>query len=496
MVTGTNPGRHGIYDFGVRSEGRYEPRLVTSRDCCQPDMFRLLSQAGKRVGAFNVPLSYPPAGASGFIVTGMHTPHLEAGCYPKALSGEILRTAPDYAIDVMSHWYEEPDVFLADVYRMLEARRKVALHLWRRYRPDVFMPVFVAADRIQHALWGESFPPPDGPHSDLRGGEVFRIYQALDNILGEFLASLEEDEVLFLVSDHGFGPLHKDVYLNALLEQTGLLKSHVTAGSGTTDWKRNVAIQLRAALSNGHRPSAWRRHLQKTVVPLLSGSHRSVESRSIDWSRTRAYSHGMFGNVYINVAGREPAGVVKPGKDYEATLCRLVDELEAFRDPEDGQPVVDHVLLGRDLYYGPAAKQAPDLVLVMRDYAYMTRGGRELGGDRLVSAPGMNHTGNHRLDGCLVVAGQGVGPSGRLNGASIMDICPTVLGLMGAASGPLDGLPLEEVFSGRSLQNASCDTPGWSEPMSPRAAAPRERGLRADERAIVESRLRGLGYLD
>ena len=476
MVTGTNPGRHGIFDFGVRCDGRYEPRLATSRDCREPDMFGLLSRAGRRVGAFNVPLTYPPSGVNGFMVTGMHTPHLEAGCYPRALAGEIRQIAPDYSIDVMSYWYEQREAFVSDVYRMLEARRKAALHLWRRYRPDLFMAVFVAADRIQHALWAESFPSSGEIENDVIGGEVFRVYKALDDILGEFQDELEDGDVLFLVSDHGFGPLYKDVYLNTFLQQTGLLVTHPVKRSGETRWYRYPKRTL-------------------PHIPAIGSPGKTI--RSIDWSRTKAYSHGMFGNVYINTAGREPAGIVQPGSEFQAALGQLVDELTDFRDPQDGQPVVDHILLGRELYRGPAVTQAPDLVLIMRNYAYMTRGGREFDGDRLVSAPKVNHSGNHRLDGCLVVAGQGVAPSGRLPCASIMDICPTVLGLLGAnAPAHLDGVPLTDVFPGRRLTPPQREGVFREALPSQGQANPTGREFHADERATVESRLRGLGYLD
>ena len=476
MVTGTNPGRHGIYDFGVRCEGRYEPRLATSRDCREPNMFDLLSRAGRRVGAFNVPLSYPPSGVNGFMVTGMHTPHLEAGCYPRALAAEIRRVAPDYSIDVMSYWYEQNEAFVADIYRMLEARRKAALHLWRRYRPDLFMAVFVAADRIQHALWAESFPPPEEPGGDTDGGEVFRAYKALDDILGEFLDELAEEDALFLVSDHGFGPLHKDVYLNTFLEQAGFLVTHPKKSSGHSDWRRYV-------------PNLHRRFT-------ASGSDDAT-LRTIDWSRSQAYSHGMFGNVFINTAGREPAGIVKPGPDLEATTRRVADELTRFLDPEDGHPVVDHVLRGREIYRGPATAQAADLVLIMRDYAYMTRGGREFDGGKLVSAPKVNHSGNHRLDGCLVVAGGDVPQNGRLPSASIMDICPTVLGLLGATiPATIDGVPLREAFPGHRFSSLRQAVSSRESPPEIFRRSPAEEILQPDESATIESRLRGLGYLD
>ena len=406
MITGTNPGRHGIYDFGARCTDSYRLRLTTSLDNRVPDMFEILSRNGKTVGSVNIPLSFPPRPVRGLMVTGMHTPRLELGCYPEALAGEIRRVVPEYMIDAMSYNYDDRQRFLEHAYGMLEARAELAHHLWSNYPLDLLFVVFVAADRIQHALWRESFPG-GKPSSDGEGeGEVYKVYRALDDVLGSFVYDLRDDDVLFVVSDHGFGPLYKDVFIDRYLEAAGLL-----------------------------------RFVQRSDSRPMRSAH------GIDWHRTLAYSHGMFGNVYINLAGREPEGVVQPGREYARVVDRTARALEKCLDPEDGLPLVDHVLHKDDLYSGQASDAAPDLVVIMRDYACMARGGRELHGNAFVSAPLVAHTGNHRLDGCLAVAGAGVRPGLSLPCSSIMDVFPTVMSLLGTRPDVVpDGRPLFEAF--------------------------------------------------
>jgi predicted AlkP superfamily phosphohydrolase/phosphomutase len=58
--TGTNPGKHGLYDWIARKAGTYRFLPVTALDCRVPTMYQILSQIGRRVLAMNVPMTYPP----------------------------------------------------------------------------------------------------------------------------------------------------------------------------------------------------------------------------------------------------------------------------------------------------------------------------------------------------------------------------------------------------------------------------------------------------
>ena len=454
MLTGVNPGRHGVYDFGVRQHDSYELRLTDSRDIACDDIFDILSAHGLRVGAFNIPLSYPPRRTNGFMVTGMHTPTLDDGCWPPGLAGQIRGIRPDYRVDVMSYWYEDLRVFYREVSKMLEARTSVALDLWKRHRPDLFFAVFVAADRVQHALWRRCFPT-GTPAVPFHGAsmEILEIYKALDEALGLFLDVLGEDETLMVVSDHGFGPLEKDVFLDRYLEVAGLLRFHQRGGR-----RRNGRITI----------------------------------RDIDWSRTRAYSYGLFGNIYLNQRGREPRGIVNPGRDRDDTLEEVASVLREIRDPEDGERIVDHVLRGDLLYRGPATGHAPDLVVIMRNYAYITRGGREVDGARFVAEPGVNHTGNHRLDGVFGIVGPKIQPAGDIGVTSIMDIAPTAMAILGLRQHELlDGVVVPEVSCSCQPENMSVEYPAEDRlRVTPQGISQPD----PDDR-VLRDRLRAMGYL-
>src|SRR4030042_3444570 len=94
-------------------------------------------------------------------------------------------------------------------------------------------------------------------------------------------------------------------------------------------------------------------------------------SRRIDWNRTKVYSIGYFGNLFVNLKGREPLGIVERGSEYESLLEEVISKLYELKDPEDGKTVVERVYRKEELYRGEAFDVIPDLFLVMRNYAYM-----------------------------------------------------------------------------------------------------------------------------
>jgi predicted AlkP superfamily phosphohydrolase/phosphomutase len=60
----------------------------------------------------------------------------------------------------------------------------------------------------------------------------------------------------------------------------------------------------------------------------------------VDWSKTQAYALGLNG-LYLNIAGREKDGILRPGAEAEAAMRRLARELTEFRDPVNGRQVVE-----------------------------------------------------------------------------------------------------------------------------------------------------------
>lgn len=85
---------------------------------------------------------------------------------------------------------------------------------------------------------------------------------------------------------------------------------------------------------------------------------------SIIWSETLAYGLGN-GQIWLNLRGREPQGIVNSGKEYQEVRDALINELSTtWLDPETGQPIVERVLPKEHAYNGDYLFKAPDLTVV------------------------------------------------------------------------------------------------------------------------------------
>lgn len=403
MITGLNPGKHGVYDFRRRKAATYDWELVNRRSWMGDPVWSILGRQGRQVGVFNMPMTYPPQPVNGFMVSGLGTPPQSQNfIYPASLAVKFQEHFPAYAI--------EPDANTENLYeyllrneQLLDQHIEALRFVWREYPDlDFFMPVFIETDRIHHVYWrfiDPAMPDYYEPTAIRLRDQIIAIYQKIDAILGELWAWVASRHGYFLVvSDHGFGPLVKDVYINKWLIDQGYL-----------------------TLKLDTSPQPTNRFFDQ-----------------VDWDKTRAYSFGFFGNINLNLHGREPRGVVEPGFEAETLRQEILTRLLQLADPDTNEPIVDAVYRKEDLYSGLFVDQAPDLLVVMKEYAYMTRDSFDFNNHQLVGPPMeynrriLAHSGNHRLEGIVMLAGEGIKAGRKIDNATITDIAPTVLYMAGS----------------------------------------------------------------
>ena len=120
-------------------------------------------------------------------------------------------------------------------------------------------------------------------------------------------------------------------------------------------------------------------------------------------------------------------------KTTRAPLLLLEEKLAALIDPVDGQPVVTRMMRGRELFGDAVDRGAPDLVLLMRDLAYITRQGYEFGAvpGVVFQQPASFESGSHRENGIAVLAGPHFVHQAWHAPHAIVDLAPTLLHLLG-----------------------------------------------------------------
>jgi predicted AlkP superfamily phosphohydrolase/phosphomutase len=292
---------------------------------------------------------------------------------------------------------------------------------------DFAMVYFIDAAMAQHYFWADMEAGSDNPYRDV----VASAYKNLDAAIGRLVRVAGRDTVVFLMSECGAGRMRSGINLNGWLEQQGLLHSRRGPLTGLKHFAEDNLLPLAKRML----PPAVKSGLSSSSLVVKNWASSSGTQLDLDWSRTKVFSRGKEGNIFVNLSGRDPHGIVQPGSEYDELLHFVTDALRKLEDPDTGAPVVTSATRPEELYAGPAIEFAPDLIVDWADAAYMMteRGGSS--GDVFVERwrRGMSWptTGSHRYDGVLIAAGPGISAGAQIGAASQFDILPTWLNILG-----------------------------------------------------------------
>jgi len=233
------------------------------------------------------------------------------------------------------------EIFLEDIEYTMGLREKLLKSQLDTEDFDTLLAVFYSPDRVQHMMY--RLFDADHPLYDADDAErttsffgkeiklkdaVLESYKQVDRVVGEVVARIDsgefgDDATLMVVSDHGFAPYYHGMNLNNFLVEKGYMK----------------------LVENGE-PVEF-----ENVRDLRGSDYFGL----VDWERTQAYSLGL-GKIFINLEGREPDGIVKPA-DYETLRNRIIDDLEAYADPQNGKPVVKKAFKREEIFSGDFWKE-------------------------------------------------------------------------------------------------------------------------------------------
>ncbi len=481
FMTGKGPGRHGILDFETYDATQHKLTFNSTYQIEEKTIWELLGEKGLRVGSINVPMTFPPRAVNGFMISGFETPSIDAEfTYPPELKADIFRLIPNY--NYRTNWQRgtfgrrqllrENLDYIANSF---DQGAKLTEYCGEKYGWDVLMVVFKLVDNLQHKAW--KYLDPRTSHRYPAEAELAaQCFARLDAALARVFDYAERRSATVLImSDHGHGSLDGRVQPNLLLSRWGYLVL------------RNPLDQ--AATRAGH----WLHRLTKGRATRFEQGSRGIErDLAVDWAATRAcvMHAGIYGYLYINLAGRGPLGIVPPA-EYE----RLRDELaERFRAVESRDPqgrtvrVFPQVHKTEVLYRCDRASHPnlPDLLLVPHPGLAVVRKIRGRQAVRWCRSDRLE--GTHRQEGILALRGPNVRRGARVE-ANIADITPTTLAALGLRV-PVD-------MEGRVIGEAFT-TPPVVEPEPPLEKVLEEkRDIYSDEdRRILEKRLSDLGYLE
>ncbi len=311
FMTGTNPASHGIFGFTDFKPGTYDLRFPNFNDVQVPTIWEKLGRLGKKCIVINQPATYPARPIKGVLISGFVAIDLAKAVFPPQ---EIERLKKiDYLIDVdTTAARANRDLLWPDLKRTLESRLK-ALDLYWKENWDYFELVITGTDRLHHYFM-KAARRPDHPYYKA----FINYYRALDDLISHLLHAFTSQkgslDDIFLLSDHGFSELNKEVYLNYWLSELGLLKFQVKEPQSLAD-------------------------LDDSTVALALDPNR----------------------IYLHLRGKFPRGKIEPGqRDY---WC---DEIKKalLKLKYQGSPVIQSVYAAEEIYSGPLLSHGPDLIAV------------------------------------------------------------------------------------------------------------------------------------
>jgi len=260
----------------------------------------------------------------------------------------------------------------------------------------------------------------------------------LDGLINRLISKAGKGTNVILMSDHGFGPVHKFFHVNSFLHKLGLLEFksgnsgeylNIKGRRSSRSLLQKMLLKLgitKETIYNNAKKIHMIKILQliykKAKVPL------PTTKRSIDWKRTKAFfnsSVGSSASISINLENREPEGIVKK-EEYERLKAFIISELLKLKDPETGQKIVQDAFKRENIYHGPYISEAPDIIFITKDFKYVATD--RIYGSSLVSEPIYKGRGTHKLNGILIAHGPDFKNTGENVGkARIIDLAPTIL---------------------------------------------------------------------
>ncbi|MBI4852985.1 MAG: alkaline phosphatase family protein [Acidobacteria bacterium] len=498
LVTGKNPGKHGILEFLLRRSGSMHDLPVNQALRDSPAIWDILSQLEKKVIVTNMPVTYPPAPVNGLMVSDFLTPKGKRDfTYPSDLLKEIESKFGPYRLYITEVYAPgNIDKVLDQLFDELEYKTKVTEYLMENYPWDFYANHIWSTDRCQHELWhiwDETHPLSSRQEVTKHRDRVMQFWKAMDEAVGRMVNKAGRDSLVMMASDHGFGPIHKFLCFNIWLLEQGLL---VLKESAMTQFKR-LLFSLGFTPEFGYRMSM---RLGLAKIRLAAGvTNRSqlfkiinklmLSLQDVDWSKTVAYSKGNYGQIFINLKGREPEGSVSPGVEYERTCNMLVDKLKAIIDPNTKEKLIGQIWRREEIYTGPHVESAPDISFLPQDMRYKPMGTLDLTSNRFITDV-YGNSGDHRMNGLYIAKGPNIKSGIRLSKAQIIDVAPTMLYLMGySIPEDMDGEVLTEMIDESYLK---ANPIGSTQALETQKI---EADFSEEDSEEVSARLKSLGYL-
>ena len=408
LMTGRTPGNHGLYDF-IRAEeqgGDVFFTLYDARDVRSETIWQIASRQDKKITALNFPFTAPPPEVNGFMVPGfIPWKHLRRNLMPTDLY-DRLKQIPDFDPKELAWDFDREKQAMEELsdgdrenwirYHLPREGQwfRIATHLMEEEQPELMAVMFDGVDKLQHQAWRFIDPSQFSKNPDdyeLRMRKLcYEYFRMLDGYIEKLVTMAGDDVQVFMASDHGFTASTEVVRINTYLHEKGYL-----------EWKPSKGTE------------AEKRRDDSMFA-------------NLDWSKTTAYCRTPSSNgINIRVARNEGETGIAP-EEYESFRDQLIKDLEAFVDPETGERVITEIHKREEVFPGEAMEDAPDLLLVLRDFGFVS-----IKNIQPALETRSEPVGTHHPDGVFLAGGKGIRQGVELDRRNIVDVASMLIYSLG-----------------------------------------------------------------
>jgi predicted AlkP superfamily phosphohydrolase/phosphomutase len=471
LYTGVSPAGHGHHSLVQLRPGSYD-----YHDCAdgplvtRPAFWRHLSDAGRRVAILDVPLTRAESRLNGIqsVEWGAHDAVYGFHTYPHELAGEIAARHGTHPLgrscDGQRCCAADYEGFVARLEQGVAKKTALTTDLFAREPWDFAMQVFTEAHCAGHQCWhlhDPAHPAHDPAVRAAVGDPLLRVYRALDGAIGEILEATQP-ELAIVLSAHGMSYWYGAQFLlREILFRLGHCRPEPASPRPFSP--RGAALDAAGWCWN-RLPSSVRARLsplRQRLGPQAAPAGPPSLAVDVRTSRCFPVNNGLVvGGIRLNLAGREPHGLLQPGDETDRFCHELARDLCEIVDERTGAPLVRAVRRTRDLYQGEALEALPDLLVEWNDAvptgSTLLHGGAgarvRAHSAKIGTVDGVNsfgRSGEHRPEGFLIAAGEGIAPGRLAAPVSILDLAPTFTGLFGLDLPGADGKPIAPLMAWR-----------------------------------------------
>ncbi len=410
ILTGVNPGKHGIIDFMIKIKN--ELKIATSRYRMVRTLWSILDRKNIKQIIINEPVTYPPEKLkNGIMLTGFMTPpNSKNFIHPKELINDINKTCKGYETDLPIRFKEiVQNNKMKGFYLINKFAKKIinaSLYLSKNYEWD-FLSIFITStDRLQHYYY----------HNKQK---ILYHYKLIDKFINKII-NLYNDANLIIVSDHGFGPLKYCFYLNTFLKKINLLKENKKLSKILLNYSYLLPLQLKAPI-------------YKIILKYksLTSFLNKVYSENINYIKSIAYIIEANGGIYIN----------------EENIINTEEIIKKIKNMLNKIEIIQRIYERNKILWGPYKYRGPNLFVIPK-YGYEIS---QKIAPKIIDKPiklGDIRTGTHRPEGIFMAYGPNINKNEKLNvKINTWDISPTIIHLVGLSiPNYMDGQIIKNIF--------------------------------------------------